>query len=725
MALKTFCASLVRWLRPTNAIVTLVVLLACNACASRALRDAVNREFPPQNPVDHQVSAVKHSAAALAAFQEPPTILVSLAADDLQRLLPTSLAASIKAKSGEDIEIKAVDVRLGFGSQEVIVNADFSLKLPTEQSSVKGTAEIHCAAALERGSLVLRPSGGSMQLSSLVYRGSKAADLLVPAVTALLRTFLDNVNGTIPTQQLPLRFHFLRSLDLAQTLRSAPGVTDATGTVVTAGLALGSSAVLIEPSGVRVLASAVFLTQERFEEYVKLLEARVRMNDTSPLRSEELAALAACQDPAELARTINASDTQAVVAMCDAAEKGMTPIKTEHYPTTSEAYNELAASFPRYREGFLQKVQQIEPGARVLAEDSLVAISRTAVGSGLQLILSQASASANYHASLPDQSFNQLVTPTTTNLNCAANAGGCDSDFSYPGYNPRGCDSDCGLLDLDCHRRKLECEATKEAERLAYESAKAAAQVDWKIRKDLCEARKQIQKSGCELNQAWLDAWASKEIARLEGTASVSNLRAFGALDRIQVAPDLSSLAVDYRLGASATISANATVTPLNGGHLICVMPSNLSVTAQGAVSATTKTVTATQTLVTRDGDDLVMTYEISQQQVALSFDPPLPVALYQQNREKLFLACPAPVSIVNAITGFAGGLVGIEVVMALRPDLFDTTKTIDIPLLTLPLRIPAQELSLSAMPGVSARAIRLTPEWGQNALLFAAKVKR
>jgi hypothetical protein len=101
-----------------------------------------------------------------------------------------------------------------------------------------------------------------------------------------------------------------------------------------------------------------------------------------------------------------------------------------------------------------------------------------------------------------------------------------------------------------------------------------------------------------------------------------------------------------------------------------------------------------------------------------------LPVALYQQNREKLLLSCPAPASIVNGLTGFAGGLVGIEVAFALRPDLFDSTRTIDTPAVTLPLRIPPQVLTVPPAPGVAAVSVRLTPEWGQNALIFSGKVE-
>ena len=713
----------------------LLVALLGTACQSTALREAINASFPPVNPVDNQVAAVRASAAELASFQGPSSFYAGLALEDLRRILPSSIATQIKASGGPTIDVTAVDVHLHLGEQEVVVSADFSLKLPGEDASTAGTAEVHCTASIERGSLVLRPSGGSLQLSSLRYHGDKALPIIAPILNGLLRTFLDNINGAIQAQRIPLRFHAMSSIDLAQSLSQTPGVTDATGTVVTAGVALGSSAVLIDRRAVRILGSAVFLTPEAYTKSFALLEARSKSHAVDPLTSEELAVLSACAKPEELARVINAPDSAAVSQACKEAEQSVAEMAPVPVPSTADAGTSLATSFPAYEQAFRQVAQQIEPGTRLLGDGSIVALSRTALAVGLQPTLATARASATYSTSIPPKAFNELVTPTTTNLKCAENAGGCDSDFSYPPYHPRGCDSNCSGIDRKCAfgicvdvpwfdpgcvARKAVCETTKEAERQAYEAAKVAAQVAWSAQKAACELRKAATKAGCDLNQAWLDAWASKEIARVEGSASVPSLRVLAAIDGINLASDFSSLSVQYRLAAEAHVSANAQVTPLNGGHLICAMPANLSLEAQAHVDTLTRSVTASQASVQRDGEDLVLSFDVSGQQIELTFTPALPVALLDQNLDKLALSCPAPAAIVSSIPGFSTALVGLKVLLPIRPDLFASTKAIDIPGRTISVHIPPQEVALDPTGTGKSAKLHLEPEWGQNAVIFS-----
>ena len=75
---------------------------------------------------------------------------------------------------------------------------------------------------------------------------------------------------------------------------------------------------------------------------------------------------------------------------------------------------------------------------------TLIALSRSALAKGMQDVLAGANASATYAQSIPPTSFNELIRPTTTELNCAENAGACESVFSYPPYpDSMSCPSDC------------------------------------------------------------------------------------------------------------------------------------------------------------------------------------------------------------------------------------------------------------------------------------------
>jgi hypothetical protein len=722
-------------------VLRLAFAICLTGCGENTpLRDAVNKTFPPINHIDHQVTAVKASSAELAAFTSAPTIYAVLAATDLQKIVPESIASNIKAGSGKSVDISACDAKLALGNQEVVVTADFDLRVPAEQTSVAGAAEVHSSVSIERGALVFRPSGSTLRLSSLKYKGTKAPSVLVPLLNALLRTFLDNVNGAVSAQRVPIRVHVTKTIDLAETLRQTPGVVNSAGTTVVAGAAIGSSAVLVEPRAIRVLGSAVFLTPKGLISSFQLLEARIKAKRTDPLVSDELAALAACVDPAELAGALKGPDVMSVKKVCEDAEKGIALIKTEHFPSTSDAAKALAASYTAYSDGFMKQVQGIEPSKGMLADNTLIAFSRPAIAKGVQEVLAGASASATYVQSIPPKNFSQLITPTTTDLKCTENAGGCPSDFSYPGFSPAGCPSNCSgwsmrcafgictnvpSVDLGCQARKTTCEAGNAAAKPAYEMAKAAAQAAWSVGKATCELKKSTTKAGCQLNQGWLDTWSSQEIARIEGSAGVPDLKVFAAIDGVQLAPDFSALVVQYRLSADAHVSATAKLTPLNGGHLICAMPVNLSLNATGHVEGLTKSIAATEQPTRQEGDDLVLNYAISGQQVALTFSPALPVALFDQNTDKLLLSCPAPVAIVASIPGFSAVLVGLKVALRIRPDAFDSTKTIDIPGRIISFKIPSQTIVADSKSGTGALRLLLRPHWGKNALIFSASVTK
>ena len=724
-----------------HALLCLAFAICLAGCGENAsIRDAVNKTFPPVNHIDHQVTAVKASSAELAAFTRAPTIYAVLAANDIQKIIPPSMTSSIKAASGKNIDISAFKARLALGDQEVVVNADFDLRVPAEQTSVVGTAEIHCSVSIERGALVLRPSGSTLRLSSLKYRGKKAPSVIVSLLNTLLVAFLDNVNGAVGAQRIPLRVHATKSIDLAETLRQTPGVVNATGTTVTAGAAIGSSAVLVDPRAIRVLGSVVFLTPKDLMASFQLLEARIKAKRTDPLVSQELAVLAVCSDPVELAGALKGPDIASVKRVCEDAEKGIGSIKTEHFSTTSDAAKTLAASYTTYSDGFMKRVQEIEPGRGLFVDNTLIALSRPAVAKGLQEVLAGVNASATYVQSIPPKTFNQLITPTTTDLKCTENAGGCPSDFSYPAFSPEGCGSNCSgwslrcafgictnvpSVDLVCQARKTACEGRNVVAKPAYETAKAVAQTAWSASKAACELKKSTTKAGCQLNQGWLDTWASKEIARIEGSAGVPDLRVFAAIDGVQLAPDFSSLVVSYRLSADARVSATAKLTPLNGGHLICAMPANLSLNATGHVEGLTRSITATEQTPRQEGDDLVLSYAISGQQVALTFSPALPVALFDQNTDKLLLSCPAPIAIASSIPGFSAALVALKVALRIRPDAFDSTKTIDIPGRIISLKIPAQRIAVDAKSGTPPISLLLRPRWGSSALIFSGSVTK
>src|SRR3982751_6541596 len=170
----------------------------------------VNQHFPPIRPLDNQLAAL-HGAATDIDGLSSALLYAGVSQKDLQSFVPSDIRSKIAELS---------QVTLTLGQQEVVVRGDFELRL-TESDHVRiaGKVEAHCAASVEEGSLVLRPSASRIEVQSIDRQETQAPDALLSVINALLDRFLLNLNGAIQAQRVPLQLRSIQVVDTAQLLQ--------------------------------------------------------------------------------------------------------------------------------------------------------------------------------------------------------------------------------------------------------------------------------------------------------------------------------------------------------------------------------------------------------------------------------------------------------------------------------------------------------------------------
>ena len=662
-----------------------------------------NDLFPPVSSVQHQLAAVQGAQDQLQRLGND-LLYAALSASDLQ----IYLAAAIK-EGARTLGIAGDDtgVRIELRDQEAVLWITFQLRLPELPVQVAGEAEVHCAAAVERGALVLRPSVSTLRLDRL--DGETNLETLKPFLDAALRNYLNQINSAIGVQRIPLRLQAIEKIDAAALLKGIESVGNVQAQPVDVNIGLGAASLLVDADGIHILADAAVLTPERLATTLEELSQDLERSRVPQLTSNQLAVLGECGRPVALPEPL----TKSFLAVCDAftslsqAVVPTLPIP----PVLAEAL--LRGAVQTLGRDFRARVDLIEPLGNVHWDRTVFLLSRSQLAAGLNELLPGVVVQAglrppNVQAEIPPES-RTIRTPPTTNLGCDQVGGACTSEFEYPVYNSRGCPSDCDWWDLGCQGWKIDCERLKQQEKTAYEAAKAAAQAAWFAEKTSCEAAKAAQKAGCQFNQAWLDTLANLDVGDLSGSVELRDIELALGLDQVHLGADFESLDLRFSAAGGAEVAGDFTFAPRGAGNLVCQAQWNAILTTRAELPVQRRIVQLQRIGVASRAEGLFLTYRIPEVPLQLKFDPPPVKAFLEQNLGKLALSCPLPAALAATVPG--GFLVFS---LALGQEILRDVYEVKIPPRELRVSIPAQEVRIS-----SSQTLRIVPAWGEKAIVL------
>lgn len=220
-----------------------ILLSGCGGWLESKVKDLVNQAFPPIDFVTAQKAAVVQSFAELNQLQTPG-VLLNVPADVLTELF----AAKLKTLDSRAVKIETAT--LTPVAQGFRVTADISGNINNPKGTFKAKLEGWATVSLAAHVLSVRPGLKSAALTHLNLEDAGwSAEPAARAVNAVLRRYIDNVNGQLKPQTFPI--------DL-----SVAGLSDKPITIVLPdkstrelpAVHLGPAAILVSTQGVHVLA---------------------------------------------------------------------------------------------------------------------------------------------------------------------------------------------------------------------------------------------------------------------------------------------------------------------------------------------------------------------------------------------------------------------------------------------------------------------------------------
>ncbi len=747
------------WARSGQALVFSAAILA-GGCS--AVKHIVDMKYPPVDPERAQLAATKAATAQLGSLASP-NAYAAIAAKDLSTYLPRAIVVSLAMNPDSKDAGRLSNVKVELGKQEVVVRAEFDVVFDEQTSHAAGSLEIHCAAAVENGALVLRPAATGLIVTEVRYRKTAriVLDVVKPLINAAARHFLDNVSGAIGAQAVPIGMYEERAVDLKQeidaalkkSLKDAPDgsplrdltVLNLQGSKVQINVALGRAAVLVDPDGVHAIGEVVSLNQTLFDQVHAEMKATAAGGPSAPFTSAQLAYLSGCparsDDPA-LPPPANQRDVEYRDVCRALRARSLVAAPTPSGGPIADVRKDFAAAFPAFVTAFQAKAATLEKPSNLGWGASAIAVRRDAFTSILGDVLRQVSASGA--VAVPDQSLgfrNTIYTDPAPDLKCDQNAGACH-DFEHPPYHPRGCDSNCSgwelrcigpswaricsnypSVDLACQARKIDCERLKAQEGAAYDLARAAAWTKWKVEHDACELVKAAKLTGCRINQGWLSSVAHLDVGEVRGTVHLGAPSLHLALGQVALAPNLTGLSLHLVASAGTKASADFTVVPHNLGTLACYKQFDGSVHADVTISVPDQQMSAALKSVQPKGDALSFVFTSSPFDFDVKSEPPTAKALIEQNAATLVTSCPVPASIAaGLLTNGWTAPVAIPAAIKIAQDIQVPGRSIHVDAKDFGFDVKPIAMTLGADEKGQPLVLSLAPSWFEGSVVFAKK---
>ncbi len=543
-----------------------------------------------------------------------PNIAGRIATSDLQRAVTERLPLDeVEAQGFKMLQLSNARIAASLGS--LLLSIDVEGELDSAPLKFAGKVDFEVAPAFDGAGLTLVPLDVTPRFQRIRAFGVESDRLLPSLVSGLVDSLAGAVSRRMTSISIPLTLAGATDLNLATSLKAVEGVTTVEAPELKLRLAIEQLAALPTQEGVEFVGRASVVSNAQFDaarQAIHELRAHIPEIPAAPVcKPCQVSILKPkssldCWEKAischlgldsgpslEIAGSVERLALREMLRTAPEAErKELERIQALLRPRFSSnpasGWNDSSVDLlesvvvERMRAARTQIDSVPEPSA-----GSRFAVRRDFLASALNEVLAQSSVSLGI--TIPDrlEGIHQTInTGPAPDLKCQANARDCPSVFDYPGYRPRGCDSDCGTtnchdtwlgrvclpgIDLGCQSQKYDCERLKEQERLAYEAQKTTRLVEWTAGKVACEAQKTLELTGCELNQAWLNAFQDMDVGRIAGEARTMNGSAYVADATGSFTSDLSSGRFNATVSGDVRVEASFVFEPLSAGYVICV----------------------------------------------------------------------------------------------------------------------------------------------------------
>jgi hypothetical protein len=662
----------------------------------------------PVSPDQQRARSLRDASVHLAKLTQP-ALLLTLATGDLRKALDQALASRFASGDATLSAIKIETVQ-----QDLVLTVTFDVSAPSHHANVRGIATVHGAPAVIDDEIVVRPALSWLSVESVRYLGREDESVLVPVLNRTLQAMLNNLNGAMDAQRVPISVGVFQQLSLQKLLAGLPNVTHAEGSDIAAFVGVGRSALLIDAEGVHVLGELAALDPVGLGTAVQRLSAAPAPGSAADLTTEDLAVLSACRQDA--VATFPAALRNALQPACDRRQAAASVAATGTGDPSGASQgvagtnDNPAALFGTFSAAFKEKAGSLVADAGDWKHTHM-AVSRSFLAGVVNKTFGGAVVAASlaidpYSAEIPQDS-KTIRLPPATNLNCDQAGGACPSVFEYPPYQPKGCPGDCcnghadipfvgrtcTSVDLQCATWKPVCEAQKESERLAYEAAKAGALTAWQAGKIACEAVKAGKIGGCKANQVWLDSVANADVGEVNGRITVKNIAVQARAGHLNVGQSFETLALQTGVSAAADVEGNVTFVPHNAGTLVCIAQWSANPTAKVSAQMREESITAALSGATVQKGVLYLRYMLPPRNVTVRFDAPPVKAFLEQKGTELVLKCPIVALTAAALAGFAP--VGAVAAVTLEQHILKDTFDVSLPLGEVAIPIGPIDISL------------------------------
>jgi hypothetical protein len=600
------------------------------AGCSYFLAHQVNRALPPADPSAARAEAINQAVTGLQSISSPDLYL-GLSPDHLNTTLAPFLKQQVQGLEELTFEVREQELRAFIKFQD-----DF--ELAGRPGSYVASGTIYTYPRIVDRNLIFRPfADADLRVRSIKFAGQKPPNWVLTFINDVLKQYINNLNGLIAQQTVPLNFQFVTTLNSSDIFASM-GPISVDPRSVRFDTGLGSSAIFLDRQALHAIADVDFSAQQQ-----------VMMS---------------------------------------------------------------GATYEQLRDAFIAAAQQIDPALKPsepIWSGTNVVVAKPFVASTVNQAFSAAlPLCARLALPVPvSHGFNDVLRlEPAPDLNCGrlrdrscAQTRSCDQNRDC---NPNwGCDNPFTKIgcELDKQRYRTQCEIEKSAARGGCEAEKEAARIR-------CEIEKAAQITGCEINQVWLDEWGEMEVARVEGTGTISNGVGNICLVNGIVSSSLTNLDVNATLNARADLAANFDFTPLNAGHIACFAP--FSGVLRGFVFAPDQAIGLNGVL-TQDSTGGATTLNFAASfadELNLHIVPPPLLALPLQNPQVLYY-CPI---------GVLGGAAAAGLSARARQDLINTAYPQKLPGFRTSLTLPPQEIQ------IGAQTIRFFSEFGQHSIVWHAQ---
>jgi hypothetical protein len=508
----------------TGLLALLLPLTGCDKVAER-LKDAINRAWPPISTLERRTHALAASASALHSLT--PSIYLMLdessinsVVNEIQRQIS---AARFQHPNGSLPLINNLKVTVD--SEAVFILGDIALDLTEPAVTLKG--RLSGQLAVEPRGNVLQPTASfeSVEIQSVKFtKQALNADIAAPAINAILKSTLANINGAIRLQEISLAFPPIPSFDPKDIKAQGLTVTGAKVEVPTPSV-----------SGVSLLAA-----------------------------NNAIEVMADLRLPGEQAASVPSQSAPAILS-----ESGF-----------KDAFQKFKVAFAETRDGAFGRESRGGAKAAVTRRFLAKFLNTTINSRALHLEYGLQPQSQQFQADIRPYVAPQInCTLQEDTRNCRP-ANSCSL-----GHDERSCghdiDVDLGGLHVikgHAHVNDPVCEAAKAAQNQIYLANFNLCNGAYAAAIPVCESAKAAQnviyaaqKAACEVDKARLQEIEKlAHIGHISGDVSVSG-SAVADIHNLGVGETLESLSVDVAVAGAADVLAHVKFDPDTAGRLACV----------------------------------------------------------------------------------------------------------------------------------------------------------